>query len=86
MSGNKSYLDKPQDTGFKRIITNSFKKFKGFKEDTNKQLDGLEEKEFKKNQYLSDAQESRNLRLMETIRDLKMDSDKEKYWRKLKIK
>ena len=80
MSGDKSYLDEPQDIEFKRIIINSFNKnSRGLKKTQTNNLMGLKRKNLKKNQYLSDAQESRNLRLMETIQDLKMDSDKEKY-------
>lgn len=49
MSGNKSYLDEPQDTGFKRIITNSFKKnSRGLKKTQTDNLMGLKRKNLKR--------------------------------------
>lgn len=78
MFPNENYLNESQDKEFRRIAITSMKKSRDFKKvhihkhihmhthiHTHMQLNVIKEKVFKKNKYLSDAQESTNLKWIE---------------------
>lgn len=78
MFPNENYLNESQDKEFRRIAITSMKKSRDFKKahihkhihmhthvHTHMQLNVIKEKVFKKNKYLSGAQESTNLKWIE---------------------
>ena len=68
MFDNENYLDEPQNTKFKRTIINFLKELKEFKDKTKNQLIEIKNKEHKKNNCLTDVQETTDIRLVEMIK------------------
>jgi hypothetical protein len=72
MFNNENYLDEPQNTEFERTIINFLKEHKEFKDKTKNQLAEIKNKELKKNNCLTDVQETTNWWFQESIRLMEM--------------